>query len=181
MFVYLLHDLISNLCSLYVLRGSINLQLTRITKKQIYFIFLAYLNGKPASFCGDILIFFCWENSLELFFRAGEIKIMAKENYGVVFEVELVCCLDRRVAAALTSPSCYHVGFHAVNQIGELTLPVTTLEQFPDLEKFTLHFYNAEGRKKVVRNETWQMRLLNPEEKCTWQLYTISVSTCPVS
>lgn len=40
---------------------------------------------------------------------------MAKENYGVVFEVELVCNLDRKVAATPTSPSYYHVGFCAVN------------------------------------------------------------------
>lgn len=39
---------------------------------------------------------------------------MAKENDGVVFEVELACSLDRKVATTLTSLSCYHVGFHAV-------------------------------------------------------------------
>lgn len=106
---------------------------------------------------------------------------MAKENYGVVFEVELVCNLDRKVAATPTSPSYYHVGFCAVNQTGELTLLVTTLGQFPSLEKLIVCFYNAEGRKTEARNETWEMRLLNPEEKFTWQLYTISVFTCPMS
>lgn len=74
---------------------------------------------------------------------------MAKENYGVVFEVELVCSLDRKVAATPTSPSRYRVSFHAVNWTGELILLFTTLEQFPNLAKLIVCFYNAEGRRKM--------------------------------
>lgn len=70
-----------------------------------------------------------------------------------------------------------HIGFHAMSQTGGQTLPVTTLGQFPQ----AVYFYKAEGRKNVARIETWQMRLLNPEEKFAWQLYTINVFTCPVS